>query len=186
MGDPRPEAVLWVRGLWQRFARLRRGQRAPAAKSRGPLSEEERAAGLDQRPALERGAAEQHAESHLVAIGERKLDRPGFIAELEQRGDDVALLDAASRVPHRALVDGPRLAGDLEGIALLHRLQDEAEPKRATAADGLDAIGMQRAGARAGVDLRLDGVDAEIGQRDPFAPPDGERLLGDASFHARG
>src|SRR5512146_98839 len=103
MDDSRPELRCGLSGLWQRFARLRRRRVAPAAKSRGPLSEEERAARLDQRTALERGAAEQHAKSHLVAIGESKLDRPGFIPELEQRGDDVALLDAASRVPHRAL-----------------------------------------------------------------------------------
>src|SRR5690242_7245592 len=109
----RKEAFVWVGGgLWQRFAR--RGWRVPAAKSRGSSAEQEGAARLDQRPAFERRAAEQHAKSHLVTVGKRKLDRPGFLAEFEQCGDDVALLDATSRVPHRALVDSARLAGDLE------------------------------------------------------------------------
>src|SRR5262249_47392538 len=93
--------------------------------------------------------AEQHAETHLVAIGERKLNRPGAFAEFEQGLDDVAALDASARVPHRALVDGAGFASNLLRFAPLHRVQLEAKPERAGAAEGLDAVGMKCAGAGA-------------------------------------
>jgi len=120
----------------------------------------------------------------LVAIGQRKLDRPGRLPELEQRLDDVAALDAAARVAHRALVDGVRLASDLHRLAALNRMQLETEPERAPAAERLDAVGVQRARPGAGVDLGLDRADAKIRQPDPFAPADLERLFrGEACFH---
>ena len=42
-------------------------------------------------------------------------------------------------------------------------------------AHGLDEKGVQRRGARARVDLGLDGRQAELGQRDPFLPTEDER-----------
>ena len=65
-------------------------------------------------------------------------------------------------------------------------MQLETEPERARPAERLDTISVQRAGPRAGIDLRLDGADLEIWQRDPFAPADLERLFrGEAGFHVR-
>src|SRR5262249_2502588 len=97
--------------LAQQLARLGGGG-APAPKSWRTRAEKIGAAGLDQSATLQRGAAEQHAETHLVAIGERKLDRPGAFAKFEQGLDDVAALDAPTRVAHRALVDGAGFASD--------------------------------------------------------------------------
>jgi hypothetical protein len=49
-------------------------------------------------------------------------------------------------------------------------VQLETDPERADAAERLDAIGMKSAGAGAGVDLGLDGIDAKIGQAYPSKP----------------
>jgi len=95
-------------------------------------------------------------------------------------------LDASARVPHRALVDGAGFASDFGRFAPLHRMQLEAKPERAGAAEALNAVGMKRAGAGAGVDLGLDGVNPEIRQGHPFAPADLDLLfLGEAGFHTR-
>jgi len=65
-------------------------------------------------------------------------------------------LDASARVPHRALVDGAGFASDFGRFAPLHRMQLERKPERAGVAEALDAVGMKRAGAGAGVDLGLE------------------------------
>ena len=97
------------------------------------------------------------------------------------------LLDAAARVPHRALVDGARLAGNLRRLAPLHRMQLETDPQPAGTAEGLDFVGMNRAGPGSGIDLGLDRADPEIGECDPFAPADLDRIFGvEACFHGEG
>ena len=93
---------------------------------------------LDQRAAFERRAPEQHAEAHLIAIGKRKLDRPGAVAEHEAGLDDVAALDPAAGVAHGALVDGLRLAFDLHRARALEGMHLEAHPERAGAPERLD------------------------------------------------
>ena len=66
----------------------------------------------------------------------------------------------------------------------LQRVQLEFQPQRPAAAERFDAVGVQRAGPGAGIDLRLDGGDLETGQRDPFAPTNLKRLFrGEAGFH---
>src|SRR5262245_11827222 len=125
---------------------------------------------FDQGAALKGGAPKKHAEAHLIAVGERKLDRPGAVAEHHAGLDDVAALDQATRVAHGALVDRRRLAFDLHRARALGGMHLEAHPERAGSAERLDGKGVQSAGPGAGVDLGLDGGDAEIGQPHPFAP----------------
>ena len=56
-----------------------------------------RAAGDEREVSrAERRAAEQHAETHLIAIGKGEFDRPRTVPELEQGRDDVAVLHAAA------------------------------------------------------------------------------------------
>ena len=78
--------------------------------------------------AFERGAPEQHAEAHLIAVGQRKLDRPGLFADPEQGPDDVTALDPAAGIAHRAFVDRTRLACHFRGFATLERMQLEFQP----------------------------------------------------------
>ena len=72
-------------GYRSNFPTLREAELAPAARPGGSRAEQIGAAGLDQDAILQRRAAEQHAEAHLVAIGKRELDRPRAVPELERR-----------------------------------------------------------------------------------------------------
>src|SRR5690606_38667875 len=101
------------RVLGQSLARLKADPGEPFAQTRRLVPGEEGPSRLDQGAALERRSPEQHAEAHLVANGEGKLDRPGPVAEHELRLDDVPALDLAALIPHGALVDRACLALDL-------------------------------------------------------------------------
>src|SRR5262249_17599167 len=100
-------------GLGQRLAWLKCCPCEPLTQPRRPVSREVGAAWPDQRPAFERSAPEQHAETHLVAVGEGELDRPGAVAEHHAGRDNITTLHLAAGIAHSALVDGLRLAFDL-------------------------------------------------------------------------
>ena len=119
---------------------------------------------------LERLTAQEHAACHAGAVGEGDLDGPCIAAHRKFRGDDIAQFPLAIRRGHIAPVDDRRGTGDDQVIAARNGMHGKADLGARGRTEGFDVEGMQRRGARAGIDLGLDRGHAKIGQSDPFLP----------------
>src|SRR3569833_4391017 len=100
------------------------GCRAPAlARSR---TTEIRHLRIHKKAPAQGAAAEQHAETHVVAIRERHLDRPCLAAYLHLSHDHQPTLAMAARIADHTLVHHRCLAHDLDVRTALIRMDGEA------------------------------------------------------------
>src|SRR6185295_6816363 len=112
------------------------------------------------------------------------LDRPRVCADLHHRADHAAKLPVSARIRDPAFVEQVGFTDDrARGIAL-PGMQAETHAPDAVALQLLDEIGVQRGGARPGVDLGLHPPDAELRQRQPFPPADAQQLAHTAASRA--
>ena len=140
----------------------------------GALAEQIRGFRIDDQAPAHGGAPQQHAKLHRVAIGERQLDRPGVGAESYVCTDDVSQFAVSARVADPASVDhlGAALRDDVG--TPLHGMETEPDVVAPAVPIGADLEGVERGGARPRVDLSLDRRDAEVREREPFAPTDSQ------------
>src|SRR3989338_4460129 len=125
---------------------------------------------IDEISAPDGLAAEEHPESHDVAIDQGDFDGPAFLADGDRREDDRADRRVPARGANRSLLDHAGRGVDLDLSAPLPRMDDEPGPGLAAVAENFDVARVERRGAGAGVDLDLDLGDVKLGQSDPFAP----------------
>ena len=118
----------------------------------------------------QRLTAQQHVVRHAAPVGERHFDRPGFGADLDVGADHVAALGLAIGRDHLAPVDDLGRAGNREIVPAGDRVDGKADLGLGRRAEAFDLIGVQRRGARAGVDLGAQRRQAQVGQRYPFFP----------------
>jgi hypothetical protein len=116
--------------------------------------------------------AQQHAEAHLVAPGERQLDARPAPGDHDRRADHRSPLDGAVARPHVPPLHELGRADDREREVVLAGMHHEPHERTAGTVEHVDVPGVERRRSGAGVDLGLDCVDAQLGQGDPLAPPD--------------
>ena len=123
------------------------------------------AEGSTRKPPAGHGrATEEHAETHAVAIGQRKLDKVIEIQQYQPRADDKAHFAVAPRVGDFALIQQLGLAVHRLGEASLHRMHAEADEVTTARCNLLEVECMQAGGAGTGIHLRLDPWQTEVGQ----------------------
>ena len=87
--------------------------------------------------------AEQHPETHLVAVGERQLDRPAKAEQLDLRDDHRPLGEVARRAAHRTELQHLRLGVHGDVRVPLQRVDAEAGPRLPPAGERLHVSGSE-------------------------------------------
>lgn len=141
-----------------------------AIEPRGELGEQERACRIDQRPRPDRLPSKQHPVCEPLAVGEPELDHPGMRPDPQRRRDDVPAFALAGGTGHVACTDEIGLTAHRELRILRQGVDDETHARLERSADDLDILRMQRRRARTRVHFGFDGKNAQLRQRNPFAP----------------
>jgi hypothetical protein len=138
---------------------------------------------VDDESTSKRHPADQHAKTHLVAACERQLDRNAATGDDHGRADDRSPLEGAVARPDVAPSHEGGLGSHGQRHVPLMGMEHEAHHRPGVGSvDDLDRPGVQRRRPCAGVDLGLDGVDTQFGQRHPFPPADGRRHHGQGRY----
>src|SRR3569832_2083403 len=125
------------------------GCRAPAqARSR---TTEIRHLRIHKKAPAQGAAAEQHAETHVVALRERHLARPCLAAYLHLSHDHLPTLAMAARSADLTLGHHRGLAHDLDVRTALIRMDGEARDTDTAHMKRLHPKRMQRRGACTGI-----------------------------------
>ena len=163
------ETGVMERGLFVgRDRRLNRVLRpaAPALRLQHPVID------VDQERTRERGAPEQHPVDHLRAVDEPDLDRLLDAAEPQRRLDEQALVDLAVARAHARSAFHVR--AHVHAAVALFPVQHDVESDHA-ARQLADVLDVQRAAARARVDLRAEPAHPPVGEVHVLRPPDHDR-----------
>ncbi len=114
--------------------------------------------------------SQQHAETHLVAIGEGELDGP-VMSEQEDLGfDDRSQIEMPVRTADVSVLNERGFAATDSRRVALKGVDLEPDPVLPALAKLLDIDCVERRGPGAGVDLRLHGRNPDPGKADPFPP----------------
>src|SRR5690606_27913099 len=120
----------------------------------------------------ERVAPDQQTKSHIIAIGERKLDLAQTASETQPRQDNDPLLFGAVGAFERSSIMNRGDATNFGPAPFLNRMNVKLDMRSPVETHLANSMRMQRRSLRAGVDLGEDGAVAKLRQRDPFAPAD--------------
>lgn len=129
-----------------------------------------------------RSAPNQHRELHLRPIRQAYFRPESEITDGQRRLDDKAVLLLAVGTGDAAHIDMHRLAMVARPIPI------DCKPHEALAIAGeiIEHMGVERAGARTGIDLGGDAGKAKFGQADEFPPAHHQWRLRQLQLHCTG
>ena len=130
----------------------------------------ERAAGVHQVPSPQGLAAQQHAKSHLITVGQRQFDGVARLADFQNRANYRAFFALSARVGNGAMINDQGNAFDLGRAAPLHRMEIEPNVRCTVLREGREPKGMQSRRSRTRIQFGFDLGDFQIRQPHPFAP----------------
>ena len=125
---------------------------------------------IDDQAAAHGFAANEHAESHLVAVGEGEFDLPRVSADSETRRDDVAPLSRTPGIGHPTPIPERRRTEHDRDVVALQGMHAKANPRMSIDLIRIDVPRMQRRCLGTRIELSLDGRNSKRWKRGPFAP----------------
>ena len=125
---------------------------------------------IDDQAAAHGFTVNEHAESHLVAVGAGEFNRPRFSADSETRRDDVAPLSRTPGIGHPTPIPERRRTEHDRDIVALQGMHAKANPRMSTDLIRIDVPRMQRRCLGTRIELSLDGRNSKRWKRGPFAP----------------
>src|SRR5581483_49844 len=126
---------------------------------------------VDEEPAAQGLAADEHPETHRIPVGEGDLGGHHLVEDPDVEQDDEAFLGMArgaayvSDVVDRSLDDGGVQRTALPGV------HAEAHPRLAVSLERLDAEGMKCRRTGTGIYLRLHPRNRNLRESNPLTPP---------------
>jgi hypothetical protein len=147
----------------------------PALRRLSPVV---RPSSVDQESAPNGLPSEKHSKPHFVTVCQSQLDGPTLPQGQDIRHDHRPPAPLAATAPDVAVLQHLRFGRDRRLGRSLEGVDVEPNEDAATVHELLEVHDVEGRRAGAGVDLRLDGADPEVRQRDPLPPPDGGRTEG--------
>jgi hypothetical protein len=126
--------------------------------------------------------AEQHGKQHVPPIGQADVSLETLPRQQDLAADEPAFGAVAAGVGDRAPIQRARLAA-YDVRRMPPGTHGEAQPHHAVAQETVQRLHVQRAAARARIELGLELGDAELRQRQPLAPAQHERIRGGRIRH---
>mmetsp|Transcript_24165 Transcript_24165/g.44948 ORF Transcript_24165/g.44948 Transcript_24165/m.44948 type:complete len:220 (+) Transcript_24165:1737-2396(+) len=124
----------------------------------------------DRDVVLQRLPSQEHPGRHGRAVGQRHFDGPGLACDFQPGFDHIAQFRLTVGGGHLAPVKDRGGAGDGHMIFARDGVHVEPDLGLGGGAEHFDVVSMQGRGARAGVDLGLEGRQAKLRQSHPFFP----------------
>lgn len=111
----------------------------------------------------------------MPAVGQVDIDAEMLPGQLYFAADEPALGAPATGIGHRAPIQRRRLAAHMHWLAPAD-VHGEAQPGRAITLEFFEGIDMQRAAACTSIKLGLEQSDAQLRQRQPLPPTEGDQI----------
>jgi len=130
---------------------------------------------------------EQHSKTHVIAIGQRQFDRPGFAKQSDVGDDDGSHGSFPARIPDGSQLEDLSFALNRSLCCSLNRVDFETNPGIAVFGEVLQIKHVKRRSSGSGVDFDFDSVDSQFWKFHPLSPSDDWQVFDvpNSIFHVR-